>query len=87
MVYVGFMDLEEAYDKVNRKALWKTLRMYDVSGKLLNGIKSMYVDRLSSVKVKNGERECFSVDSGVRQSCVISPWLFNMYRVTVMKEV
>ena len=34
------MDLE-VYDRVNRKALWQVLRMYDVGGKLLNGIKSM----------------------------------------------
>ena len=29
------------YDRVNRQALWKVLRMYDVGGKLLNGIKSI----------------------------------------------
>ena len=40
-VYVGLMDLEKAYDRVNREALWQVLRMYDVGGKLLNGIKSM----------------------------------------------
>ena len=37
-VYVGFMDLEKAYDRVSREAL---CRMYDVVGKLLNSIKSM----------------------------------------------
>ena len=37
VVYVGFMDLEKAYDKVNREALWQVLRMYDVGDKLLNG--------------------------------------------------
>ena len=35
--------METAYDRVNREALWQVLRMYDVGGKLLNGIKSMYV--------------------------------------------
>ena len=43
-VYLGFIDLEKAYDRVNREALWKVLRMYDVGGKFLNGIKSMYID-------------------------------------------
>ena len=38
-VYVGFMDLEKAYERVNREALWQVLRMYGVGGKLLNGIK------------------------------------------------
>ena len=29
-VYVGFIDLENAYDRVNREALWQVLRRYDV---------------------------------------------------------
>ena len=37
-MYVVFIDLE-AYDKVNREALWQVLRMNDVGGKLLSGIK------------------------------------------------
>ena len=41
---MGFIDLEKAYDRVNRKALWQVLRMYDVEDKPLSGIKSMYVD-------------------------------------------
>ena len=43
-VYVGFMDLEKPYDRVNREELWQVLRMYDVGGKLLNDIKSTYVN-------------------------------------------
>ena len=35
--------------------------MYDVSGKLLNGIKCMYVNSLACVRVKKGESECFKV--------------------------
>ena len=40
---VGFMDLEKAYDRVNREALWEMLRMCDLGGKLYNGIKSMLI--------------------------------------------
>ena len=43
-VYVGFIDLVKVYDRVNKEALWQVLRMYDVEGKLLGGIKSKYVD-------------------------------------------
>ena len=62
-VYVGFMDLEKAYDRINRKSLWQVLRMYDVGDKLLNGIKSMYVSNLAYFRVKGGESECFRIDS------------------------
>ena len=49
---MGFMDLEQAYDKVNREALWQVQRMHDVGGKLLNGIKSISVNSLACVKLK-----------------------------------
>ena len=60
--------------------------MYDVGGKLLNGIKSRYVNNLGCVRVK-GESECFKINSGVRQGCIVSPWLFNVYMDAAMKEV
>ena len=41
---MGFMDSEKGYDMVNKKALWQVLRMYGISGKLLNGIKSIYIN-------------------------------------------
>ena len=44
---MGFIDLENAYNRVTREALWHVLRMYDVVGKLLSGIKSIYVDSLA----------------------------------------
>ena len=35
------MDLEKAYDRIHREALWQLMRTYDVGDKLLNGIRSM----------------------------------------------
>ena len=72
-VYVGFIDLEKAYDRVNRKALWQVLRMYEVRGKLLSGIKNMYVDSSACVRVKGGKSEEFRINIGVRQGCIMSP--------------
>ena len=84
---LGFIDLEKTYDKVNREALRQVLRMYDVGGKLLGGIKSMYVDRLAYVRVKGGVSEQFRIDSGMRHGCIMSPWLFDVYMDVVMREV
>ena len=47
--------------------------VYDVGGKILDGIKSICVDGLACIKVKGGERKCFRVHSWVRQGCMISP--------------
>ena len=47
----------------------------------------MYIDSSAFVRVKWGESEHFRTDSGVRQGCIMSPWLFNVYMDGVMKEV
>ena len=56
-------------------------------GKLLNGIKSIYVNSLACVRVKGGKVEFFRIYSGVRHGCIMSSWLFNVYKDGVMKEV
>ena len=81
---MGFIDLEKIYDRVNREALLQALRMYDVWGKLLSGIKSMYIDSSACIKVKGFESEQFRIDSGVRHGCIMSSWLFNVYMDEVM---
>ena len=63
------------------------LRMYDVDGKLLNRIKTMYINCPACVRVKGGESELFRVDSGERQGYIIFPWLFSLYMDAVMNEV
>ena len=40
-VYVGFMNLEKAYYRINNEVLWQVLRMCDVGGKVLNSIRNM----------------------------------------------
>ena len=61
--------------------------MFDVDGKLLSVIKSMYVDSLVCFLLKGGESEWFRIDSGVRQGYIMSPWLFNVYINTAIKEL
>ena len=53
------MDLEKAYDG---EVLWEVLRMHDVGGKLLSGIKSMHIDSLTYVRVKGNEIEWFKIN-------------------------
>ena len=53
---------------------------------ILGGIKSMYVDSLQHFIVIGSKSEQFRLDSGVRQGCIMSPWLFNVYMDAVMQE-
>ena len=49
-------------------------------------IKSMYIDSSVSVRVKGVENEWFRIDSGVREGCIMSHWLFIVYMDVMMKD-
>ena len=86
-VYVAFMDLEKAYDRVDRDAMWQVLRIYGIGGKVLRGIMSFYEEGRACVRVASELSESFEVKMGLRQGCVMSPWLFNVYMDGVVREV
>ena len=46
------MDLEKAYDAIDRHGMWQMLRVYGVGGKLLKAVQSLYVDSTTCVWVQ-----------------------------------
>merc|ERR1712002_174354 len=67
--------------------MWRLLRMYRINGKFLAAVQSMYGTSEGCVRVCREEGEWFNVRGGLRQGCVMSPWLFNVFMDGVMKEV
>ena len=63
------------------------LRVYGVGGKLMKAVQSFYVDSRACVRVGNDVSEWFPVNVGLRQACVISPWLFSVYMDGAVREV
>ncbi len=61
--------------------------MYSVGGKLLSTIKSFYEEASTSVKVSGETSEHFEIKVMLRQGCVMSLWLFNIYMYGVMRKV
>ena len=86
-LYAAFMDLEKAYDRVDWLALWEVLMIYGVGGKLLSAVKSFYEEASACVKISGETSEHFEIKVGLRQGCVMSPWLFNIYMDGVMREM
>ncbi len=72
-LYAAFMDLEIAYDRVDREALWNDLKVYSVGGQLREGIKAFYRKANAYVKVDGELSDSFTIGMGVRQGCVMSP--------------
>ncbi len=86
-VYAALMDLETAFDRVDCEALWDVLRIYGVSGRLLDGVKAFYRDVSACVRVKGEMAECFKIKAGLGQGCVMSPWMFNVFMDGVVREM
>ncbi|VDO75375.1 unnamed protein product [Schistosoma margrebowiei] len=75
-LYINFIDYEKAFDSVDRTTLWKLLRHYGVPQKIVNIIQSSY-DGLHCKIVHGGQlTRSFEVKTGVRQGCLLSPFLF-----------
>ena len=86
-MYFAFLDLEKAYDGVNSDAMWNVLRLCGIGGRLLRGVKSLYVGSKACVRVGNEVSEWFPVRVGLRQGCVMLLWLFSLYIDGVVREV
>ncbi len=61
--------------------------MYGVGGQLPEGIRPFYENAGAFVRVNGELSESFTVEVGVRQGCVMSPWLFDTYMDGWIREM
>lgn len=73
---VSFIDFEKAFDRVNRVQMWKILRLYGIRLKIINFIKLFYEDYKANLEHSGEVTEEISIESEVKQGCVLSPTLF-----------
>nr|KAG5700908.1 hypothetical protein BaRGS_012315 [Batillaria attramentaria] len=78
-------DYEKAFDSVDREALWKLLRHYGVPGKIIFLIQCTYQDMSCRIAHAGQLSESFEVKTGVRQGCLLSPFLFLLVIDWIMK--
>ncbi|CAH8469006.1 unnamed protein product [Schistosoma turkestanicum] len=84
-LYINFIDYEKAFDSVDRKTLWRLLRHYGVPEKIVNIIRNSY-DGFNCKIVHGGQlTNSFEVKTGVRQGCLLSPFLFLLVINWIMK--
>ncbi|CAG2195599.1 unnamed protein product [Mytilus edulis] len=85
--YVAFIDFKKAYDWINRDLLFGKLENLGISSKMLNAIFSLYRNVYSCVKVNGNFTDWFEVKCGLKQGCILSPILFNIFINDLVDEV
>ena len=76
VLFAAFVDLEKAYDT---EALFYKMLNNGIGGTMFRIIENMYSKYVAAVKLESGYTEPFSTERGVKQGCVLSPILFNLY--------
>ena len=77
-LYIVFIDLEKAYDRVPRQEVWRCLREKMVPEKYIKLIQEMYRSVQATVRSSLGETEKLEVKVGLHQGSTLSPFLFNI---------
>ena len=83
---VNFIDFEKAFDSIDRNTLWKLLRHYGIPPKILTLIQKMYDGTSCKVLLEGRLTDSFEIKTGVRQGCLLSPFLFILAVDWLMKE-
>ena len=84
-LYISFIDYEKAFDSVDRETLWKLLRHYGVPKKIISLIRCTFQDMSCKIAHAGQLSESFEVKTGVRQGCLLSPFLFLLVIDWIMK--
>ena len=75
-LYMCFVDLEKAFDRVPRKVMKWALRKKSLPEVLVKAVMSLYEGSRTKVRVGSGLSEEFGVRVGAHQGSVVSPLIF-----------
>ena len=81
-----FIDYSKAFDCVDHDTLWRVLVEMGVPLHLVHLMRELYTGQEAAVRTEDGDGRWFGVGKGVRQGCILSPYLFNLYAEYIMRK-
>ena len=78
-LYTCFLDLQGAYDRVQRPLLWQVLQRLGVHGPMLAALQSLYENSGLAIKINGRSGKVVQSHTGVKQGCPLSLTLFGLY--------
>ena len=85
-IYFCFLDLAKAFDCVDHNKLWKILEETCIPDYLTCLLRNLYAGQEATVRTGHGTTDWFHIGKGVRQGCILSPCLFNLYAEYIMRN-
>ena len=76
--YFCFIDYAKAFDCVNHNKLWKILKEMGIPDHLTCLLRNLFAGQEATVRTGRGT-DWFQIGKGVRQGCILSLCLFNLY--------
>ena len=65
---------------------WKILKEMGLPDHLTCLLRNLYAGQEATVRTGHGTTYCFQIRIGVRQGCMLSPCLFNLYAEYISRE-
>lgn len=85
-LFHNFIDFKKAFDRVWHEGLWQVLRNFGIEEGLIQVIQALYNTSSSAVLLNSQIGDYFKTTVGVRQGCLLSPTLFNLFLEMIMRE-
>ena len=84
--YFCFIDYAKALDCVDHNKLWRILKEMGIPHHLTCLLRNLYAGQEATVRTGHGTTDWFQIREGVRQGCMLSPGLFNLYAEYIMQN-
>ena len=65
---------------------WKILKETGIPDHLTCLLKNLFAGKEATVRTGHGTTDWFQIGKGVRQGCILSPYLFNLYAEYIMRN-
>ena len=84
-IYFCFIDYTKAFDCVDHSKLWKILKEMGIPDHFCL-LRNLYAGQEATVTTGHRTTDRFQIRKGVRQGCILSPCLFNLYAEYIMQS-
>ena len=85
-IYFCFIAYGKALDCVDHNKLWKILKEMGIPDHLTCLLRNLYAGQEVTVRTGHGTTDWFQIGKRIRQGCVLSPCLFNLYAEYIMRN-